>query len=98
MLWHLAGLKQDWSDFPPEEFKDLGIALQPASAVANSVGLLVSDGKRHGQCLYSCGRRYVEMEGPVRSATMKAIGKTGLGEQDERVKVFARAAELQTRK
>lgn len=80
---------------PEEEFRGLGLISQPAEAVAKSVLFLVGDKTRHGQCLYSAGGRYVEMEEPVHDAMLKAIGKTGLAEEDERVKVYKRYGELQ---
>ena len=80
---------------PEAEFKGLGIECQTADAVAKSVGLLVSDQKRHGQCLYSRGGRYVEMEEPLENAMLEAIGKARDSfEEPERLKVYARFAEL----
>ena len=84
---------------PEAEFKDLGIQSQSASDVAKSVGLLVSDPKRHGQCLYSYGGRFVEMEEPLQDAMLKTTGKTeDWYEEPQRLKVYARYQELASQK
>lgn len=80
-----------------EDFETVGIKGQPASAVAKSVGLLVSDKSRHAQCLYSYGGRYVEMEEPVLRESVKAIGKTGLAEEDERVTLYKYGQDIASR-
>ena len=81
---------------PDHEFEKLGLVCQPADAVAKSVGLLATDPKRHGQCLYSYGGRYVEMEAPLQEAMLKAIGWTeDWYEQPQRVKIHQRYAELE---
>lgn len=92
--WTLSGLVR----LPAEEFTKLGLESQPPHAVAKSVTLLVGDEPRNGQCLYSHGGRYVEMEEPTQNAMLKAIGKNGLAEEDERKKVTARGDELVSNK
>ena len=80
---------------PDHEFDKLGLVCQPADAVAKSVGLLATDTTRHGQCLYSCGGRYVEMEAPLQEAMLKAIGWTeDWYEEPQRQKILQRHAEL----
>ena len=76
-------------------FKELGIEVQSAEAVAKSVGLLVTDPKRHGQCLYSYAGRYVEMEEPLEDAMLKATGKSKEWfEEPMREKMYAKYAEM----
>lgn len=77
-----------------EEFDKIGVVSQSPHAVAKGIVYLACDQARHGQCLYSSGGRYVEMEGPMHEAMLKEIGKTALAEEDERVKLYKRIAEI----
>lgn len=70
------------------QFDELGIINQSAEAVARSVALLTTDETRSGQCIYSRGGEYVEMEEPMHATVLEQFRYTGLAEEDERDKVI----------
>lgn len=71
-----------------QQFDELGIVSQPPEAVARSVALLATDEKRRGQCIYSRGGEYVEVEGPMHRAMLEQFRMEGMAEEDEREKVI----------
>ncbi|KPI35986.1 uncharacterized protein AB675_10411 [Cyphellophora attinorum] len=81
----------DAPDYVPlsvEQFNELGVVSQPPEAVARSVALFATDEGRNGQCIYSRGGEYVEMESPMRRVMLKQFRYEGWAEEDEREKVI----------
>jgi NAD(P)-dependent dehydrogenase (short-subunit alcohol dehydrogenase family) len=71
------------------QFEELGIVSQAPEAVARSVALLATDESRSGQCIYSRGGEYVEMEAPMHAEMLKQFGyQEGSAEEDEREQVI----------
>ena len=58
---------------PNEAFDLLEAEMQPPSAVARSVALLMADEKRQGQMIYSWAGRYMEAEEGVLLTVVKDI-------------------------
>lgn len=58
---------------PKEALSKIGIAVQPASVVALSVGLLAVDESRHGQTIRSSVGIYSEIDEPILRATAEIL-------------------------
>lgn len=82
--WTRTGLVQ----VSQTQFEKLGVISQPPEAVARSVALLATDETRSGQCIYSRGGEYVEMEESMHATMLKQFRFTGLAEEDERAQVI----------
>jgi hypothetical protein len=55
-------------------FAELGIPVQPPSAVALSVALLAADKSRHGQMIFSEDSMFKEVDEEVLQKTANALG------------------------